>query len=159
MEQIKAWYSGLEENEQKIVVFAGIFFCVVILFFGLIKPVNDQVKKLEMSVKGKQSMIVEWQKDLPKLMASRGRASTSNGNQKLSSVVTSSTRKFNLRVSRVQEKGANEIQVWFDNVPFNDFARWVTELNNRHKVSVASVNVRSKDRNGISSIDVKLTKS
>ena len=158
MEQIKEWYNGLEENEQKIVVFAGVFFSVVILFFGLIKPVNDKVSKLGMSVKTKQETIAQWRKDLPKIMSSRGQVSSS-GSQKLSSVVTSSTRRFNLRVSRVQEKGVNEIQVWFDNVPFNDFARWVADLNNRYKVSVASVNVRSKDRNGISSIDVKLTKS
>ncbi len=91
-------------------------------------------------------------------MASRGGASAASSSQKLSSIVTSSTRRFNLRVSRVQEKGDTEIQVWFDNVPFNDFARWVADLNNRYQVSVASVNIRSKDRNGISSIDVKLSK-
>ena len=158
MEQIKTWYNGLEENEQKIVIFAAVFFSIVLLYFGLIKPVNDKVNSLELSVSSKQSTIAQWRKDLPKIVASRGGASASSSNQQLSSIVTSSTRRFNLRVSRVQEKGDTEIQVWFDNVPFNDFARWVADLNNRYQVSVASVNIRSKDRNGISSIDVKLTK-
>ena len=158
MEQIKAWYNGLEENEQKIVLFAVVFFSVVLIFFGLIKPINDQVNSLELSVTSKQSMVAQWRKDLPKIMASRGGASAASSSQKLSSIVTSSTRRFNLRVSRVLEKGDTEIQVWFDNVPINDFARWVADLNNRYQVSVASVNIRSKDRNGISSIDVKLSK-
>ncbi len=59
MEQIKAWYNGLEENEQKIVLFAVVFFSVVLIFFGLIKPINDQVNSLELSVTSKQSMVAK----------------------------------------------------------------------------------------------------
>ncbi len=158
MQAIKDWYQNLSEQDQKVVFFAALFFGLVILFFGLIKPMNDKVKQLNNSISSKQSTIENWKVDLPKIIASRGGSSANAGNQNMSRIVTSSTRQFNLRVSRVQEKGANEIQVWFDNVPFNDFASWVAELNNRHQVSVASVNVRSKDRDGLSSIDVKLVK-
>lgn len=158
MENIKIWYQGLEESEQKIVIFAAIFFATVIFIFGILKPLNDKVKQVELSVKGKQSMVLEWQQAMPKLLAARGGSSASSGGQSLSSVVTASTKRFNLRVSRVQEKGSEEIQVWFDNVAFNDFARWVSDLNGRYKVTVSSVNIRSKDKDGLSSIDVKLQK-
>jgi len=87
-----------------------------------------------------------------------GAQTRGGSHQPLSAIVTSSTRDFNLRVSRVQEKGSDEFQVWFDNVAFNDFIRWITVLNNRYQVSVVSVNVRSKDRDGLSGIDVKLHK-
>ena len=61
---------------------------------------------------------------MPALLANRGQVRGGNNSMPLNSIITNSTRKFNLRVSRVQEKNSDEIQVWFDNVPFNDFLRW-----------------------------------
>lgn len=158
MEQIKSWYNGLEQNEKKIVLLGGIAIAVAIIFLVVLKPLNGKVKSLQISVDSKSQTIAEWRASVPKLIANRGGATNSSDGQALSAIVTSSTRQFNLRVSRVQEKGNEEIQVWFDNVPFNDFANWVAELNNRHGVAVASANIRSKDRDGLTSIDVKLRK-
>lgn len=157
MEQIKQWYAGLEDSEQRIVLIAAVFFSLVIVFFGIIKPLNDKVSGLQQTADIRRSTVAQWQLELPKIMASSGQAS-GDSSQALSSVVTSSTRRFNLRVSRVQEKGDNEIQVWFDNVAFNDFIRWVAALNQQYQVKVSSVNIRTRDRDGLSSIDIKIEK-
>ncbi|WP_196139291.1 type II secretion system protein M [Aliikangiella sp. G2MR2-5] len=158
MEQLKQWFESLDEKEQKLVLVLSVFILLVMIFFALVKPINDQVGKLESKVKGQERIIAQWSDSIPKILASGGRGSGATSSQSLSSVVTASTRQFNLRVSRVQEKNSGELQVWFDNVPFNDFMNWIGELGNRYKVSVASVNIRSKDRNGLISIDVKLRK-
>ena len=158
MEQLKQWYAGLEESEQRIVLIASVLLTLLIIVFGIVKPMNDKVNSLEMKIKTKQSTISEWKTNMPKLLASKGGAQVAGGGQTLSNIVTTSTRRFNLRVSRVQEKASGEMQVWFDNVPFNDFVRWVADLNNRYQVSVATANIRNKDRNGLTSIDVKIRK-
>jgi|GEM_PF-1840016 len=158
MQQIKEWYAGLDENEQKIVFFASIFFSLVILVFGLLKPLNDSVKSLNTQIEGRQKSVDKWKQAMPTLLASKGRVSGGNSSMPLSSVITTSSKKFNLRVSRVQEKNNDEIQVWFDNVPFNDFLGWTAELQSRYQVKVASVNIRNKDRDGLTSIDVKIRK-
>lgn len=160
MEQIKEWYNGLPENEQRIVMIAAAFFALVILFFGILKPINDSVDRLEGQVSSRQNVVAEFKKNMPVLVANRGSARQSaNNNRSLSNLVTSTTRRFQLNVSRVQEKGAAEMQVWFDNVSFNNFLRWTAELENKHKIKVESVNIRSKERNGLSSIDIKLVKN
>ena len=158
MQQIKEWYAGLDDNDQKVVLIAAIFFSLVILMFGILKPLNDSASKLEQQVDSRQKSVDKWKAAMPTLLANKGQASGAGNSMALSSVITTSTRKFNLRVSRVQEKNAEEIQVWFDNIPFNDFIRWTAEVQNRYKVKVASVNIRSKDRDGLSSIDVKIKK-
>ena len=76
----------------------------------------------------------------------------------MTSIINNTTRKFNLAVSRRDSKSPNEMQVWFDNVSFDDFLRWVEEVESKHGVSVATVNVRSRENNGITSINVKLLK-
>lgn len=158
MEQIKEWYQGLEQSEQQIVLVAAVFFSLVILFFGLLKPLNGAVEDIKTKVNSRQSSVNYWKQSMPTVLANRGRASASSSNMRLGTVVTTTTRRFNLSVSRVNEKGPTEIQVWFDNVPFNDFIRWVAEIESKHQVTVASVNVRSKERDGLSSIDIKLQK-
>ncbi|TQV85497.1 type II secretion system protein GspM [Aliikangiella coralliicola] len=156
MEQLKQWFEGLENNEQKIVLAAAAFVSLMLLIFVVLKPLNDKVSSLERQVESRESSVAKWKQAMPKILATRGQASGNRSNQALSSVVTSSTRRFNLKVARVQEKGSDEMQVWFDNIVFNDFVRWSAELQNRYQVKIASVNIRSKDRDGLSSIDVKI---
>jgi len=156
MEQLKEWFNGLEDNEQRIVIIGGVVLSLVILIFGLIKPLNDSVNSLRQQVDSRQKSVANWKASMPVLIANRGATNTATNSRALSNVITSTTRRFNLNVSRVQEKGQNEMQVWFDNVPFNDFIRWVAELENKHQVTVDSVNIRSKERDGLSSIDIKI---
>ncbi|WP_444996883.1 type II secretion system protein GspM [Aliikangiella sp. IMCC44359] len=156
MEQLKQWYEGLDNNEQRIVMLAAVFFGVLILIFGLLKPINDSLNSLQSQVNSREKSVALWKQSMPQIIANRGNTNTSSSSLSLSNLVTSSTRKYQLRVSRVQEKGPTEIQVWFDNVPFNEFIKWVAELENGHSVSIESVNIRTKDRDGLSSIDVKI---
>ena len=158
MQQIKEWYAGLESNDQKVVLIAAIFFSLVILVFGIVKPLNDSASKLRQQVDSRQKSVDKWKAAMPTLLANKGQASSGINSMPLSSVITTSTRKFNLRVSRVQEKNNDEIQVWFDNVAFSDFIRWTAEVQNRYQLKIASANIRSKDRDGLSSIDVKINK-
>lgn len=158
-QQINDWYTELETNEQRIVVVAAIFFSLVILVFGILKPLNDSVSSLQGQVKSRQKSVDKWKQSMPIILANRGHSQGASSGQALSFIVTSTSKRFNLRVSRVQEKSSDEMQVWFDSVPFNDFIRWVAEVQNRHNVKVASVNVRSKDRDGLASIDIKILKT
>ncbi|MGX5175099.1 type II secretion system protein GspM [Aliikangiella sp. IMCC44653] len=159
MQQVKEWYDGLEQNEQRIVLIASAFFALIILFFGVINPLNSSVNNLERQVKARKASVAKWQQAMPQLVSSGGQVTAGSSNQALSSIITSTTRRFNLRVSRVKENGANETQIWFDNIPFNDFIRWTAELEKTYQIKVLSANIRSKDRNGLSSMDVKIQKS
>lgn len=155
MQQFKLWYAGLDEREQKIAQGAAALFVFIILIFGILKPLSNSVAIHKKKIESRQNSVSKWKEALPVIIANRGQVS-GGGNKSLSFVVTSTTRAFRLRVSRVQEKGTDEIQVWFDNVSFNDFIGWVADIQKKHQVKIASVNIRSKDRDGLSSIDVKI---
>lgn len=158
-QQIREWYNALDSNEQRMVLVASVFFSLVLLIFGILKPLNDSVKELSIQVESRQSSVNKWKEAMPLLVANKGQNSGAGSNMPLSSVITSTAKRFNMNVSRVQEKGSDEIQVWFDNIAFNDFLRWTAQIQNAHQAKVASVNIRSKDRDGLSSIDVKIIKN
>ncbi|MDH5434035.1 MAG: type II secretion system protein M [Gammaproteobacteria bacterium] len=158
MEAIKQWYHELTESDQKVVLFAILFFSLVIVFFTTIYPLIQSVDKAKNEIDGLNRSLDEWQKSLPLILANKGNVSGTNSKFVLSNVITASTREFQLTVSRVQEKSQDEIQVWFDNVEFNQFVLWLTKVQKQYSISVATVNVRSKQRDGVVSIDLKLIK-
>lgn len=160
MQQIKDWYAAQDANDQRLVLFAAVFFAGLLLVFGLLKPLSDAVSEREMQLEARQRSVDSWREAMPKILASRGNGNQAGSNQALNTIVTSTSRQFSLNVSRLQEKGSNEIQVWFDNVEFNSFLRWVAELQQSYGASVESVNIRSaKERVGLVSIDVKINKN
>jgi len=158
MEQIKAWFSTLDEKDQKITVVVAILVALMLVYLLILSPVNDSVSQLEAEVAAKQKT-VDWMKQqVPVILASKRTGGGVVSSLALSAVVNNTTTKYNLPVSRRDSKSPNEMQVWFDNVPFDSFLQWVSEINRKHGVTVSSVNVRSQDRNGITSINVKLLK-
>lgn len=156
MDKIKLWYAQLDEREQKIVQGGVALLIFFIVFFGMFKPLYDSVSTMQKRVESRQSSVNKWKEAMPIILANRGQISAPGENRTLSFIVTSTTRSFNLRVSRVQEKGVEEIQVWFDNVSFNDFVSWIADIQEKYSVKIASVNIRGKDRDGSSSVDVKI---
>jgi general secretion pathway protein M len=158
MEQLKNWYSGLDQNEQKITLIAALIVLTMLVYLLILEPVNSAVEQMQREVAATQQTIARIKQQVPMVLASKGTGGASPSSLPLTSVVNTTTSKYNLPVSRRDSKSPNEMQVWFDNVSFDSFIRWVAEINQKHGVTVTAVNVRSQDRNGITSINVKLLK-
>jgi general secretion pathway protein M len=158
MEQLTNWYSGLDQRDQKITLVAGVFVFLFLLYMLIIEPINSTVDQLQREVAATETTIARIKQQVPIVLASKRSGGGNISGLPLTSVVNSTTTKYNLPVSRRDSKSPNEMQVWFDNVSFDSFLQWVAEINKQHGVTVTSVNVRGQDRNGVTSINVKLLK-
>jgi len=158
MDSIKNWFNELSEQDQKITLIAGGLVSIILVYLLIISPLNEGVNKLEIEVASriKSDLWMSQQVSIIKSNSSIG--SAVSGSLPLTSIINSTTKKFDLAVSRRDSKSPNEMQVWFDNVSFDSFLRWVAEVESKHNVSVASVNIRSRENDGITSINVKLLK-
>ncbi len=158
MEQLKHWFNGLDQNEQKITLTAAILVSLLLLYLLIIEPINAAAEQLSREVAANQKSLIRIKQQVPIVLASKRSGGGNVSGLPLTSVVNTTTSKYQLPVSRRDSKSPNEMQVWFDNVSFDSFLQWVAEINQKHGVTVTSVNVRSQDRNGITSINVKLLK-
>ena len=158
MEQIKEWFESLDDKDQKITIVAGIAISLFLLYFVLIEPVNESASKLSSEVAAKQKTVDWMKKQLPIILSNKGGTGANKSSLALSTLVNNSTRKYALPVSRRDSKSPNEIQIWFDNVSFDSFLNWAAEVKSKYGVTITSVNVRSRERDGITSINVKLLK-
>ena len=158
MEQIKEWFSSLDVKDQKITLAGAAIFVVLMGYLLVVSPINESVNSLRNDVTAKQKT-VSWMKEKVSLIRSnKGSSRQSSSSLPLTSIVNSTTKKYNLPVSRRDSKSPNEMQVWFDNVSFDSFIGWVSEVKKRYGVTIVSVNIRSRDEAGITSINVKLLK-
>jgi len=159
MDSIKEWYSALDENEQKIVFVASMVIGILMLYLIIVDPIVTKVDELQNQVASKQKN-VDWMKQqLPLILASKNQTSSvAASSLTLSAIVNRTTGNYHLPVSRRDSKSPYEMQIWFDNVNFDSFLSWVAEIQSRYGVTISNVNVRSRDRNGITSINVKLLK-
>jgi len=158
MEQITEWYNSLDERDQKITLIALVGLVMFLIYFVLLSPLNGSVDDLKTKVLSQQKT-VDWMKQQITLI--RGSDSASGQSQSslpLASIVNSTTSAHSLPVSRRDSKSPNEMQVWFDNIPFNSFLRWAAEIKSKHGVKILTANIRSRERDGITSISVKLLK-
>ena len=158
MEPIKNWFNDLSEQDQKITLIAAAIEALVLIFLIIINPLNESVNKLETEVASKIKSDQWMSQQVSNIKSSGGAAKSQAASLPLTSIINTTTKKYSLSVSRRDSKSPNEMQVWFDNVNFDNFLRWVAEVESKHGVSVATVNVRSRERNGITSINVKLLK-
>jgi len=158
MEELKAWFVELDDRDQNITVGGAIIFFIFLLYFFLISPVQESVNTLETKLEAKQKIVDKMKKQVYIIRKNKGQGRSNTSSLPLSSVVNSTTNKYNLPVSRRDSKSPEEMQVWFDNVSFDSFLSWVAELKSKYGVTVTSVNVRGPDRDGITSINVKLLK-
>ena len=158
MDAIKNWFSELSEQDQKITLLAAAVVSLILIFLLIINPLNESVNKLEVEVASKIKSDQWMSEQVSKVKSSGSSGNMTGTTLPLTSIINTTTKKFDLPVSRRDSKSPNEMQVWFDNVNFDSFLRWVAEVESKYGVSVATVNVRSRERNGITSINVKLLK-
>lgn len=158
MEQIKAWFESLDDKDQKITIVAGIAISIFMLYFILIEPINESAGKLTREVAAKQKTVDWMKKQIPIILSNKDGGTTARSSLPLSNLVNNTTRKYSLPVSRRDSKSPNEMQIWFDNVSFDSFLSWTAEIKSKYGVTITSVNVRSRDQDGITSINVKLLK-
>ncbi len=158
MDPIKDWFNELSEQDQKITLIAGVVVSAVLIYLLIVNPLNESVNKLEIEVASKIKSD-QWMSQQVSIIKTTGSSSRLAGSTlPLTSIINNTTRKFDLAVSRRDSKSPNEMQVWFDNINFDNFVRWVAEVESKHGVSVATVNIRSRENNGITSVNVKLLK-
>lgn len=158
MEQVKEWYKSLDERDQKITLVASVGFVVFLIYFVLLEPLSGSVADLKKKVTSQQKT-VDWMKQqITLIRGSQNAGSQSQRGLPLASVVNSTAQSYALPVSRRDSKSPNEMQVWFDNIPFNSFLQWASEIKSKHGVKILTVNIRSRERDGVTSISVKLLK-
>lgn len=158
MNAIKSWYSGLNQNERNLVSLLSIMIIALILFIAVVLPVRGYLNDLNQRVDNAT-------KDLPgiasKVEALQNRTGGTNSvrNQSLNQLITTSSKRYGLQFSRIEERKRNEeIQVRLDEAEFDQLLRWVGQLEQQHGLVIDTLRVSDTETVGMVDASIKFIK-
>ncbi len=143
---MQKWWRDLNQREQRVVLIMS-FVVAVFLFITLVwQPLNENLEKAEVQVV-KQQKLALWVKqnvvNYKKLKRSGGKQSS----ESLSSMINRTAKKLSITVARMQPQG-DDLQVWVDEVPFDDFLNWMEQITAQEKAIIVAVDVALADKPG-----------
>ncbi|WP_223670693.1 type II secretion system protein GspM [Kangiella shandongensis] len=159
MSSIKAWYSGLNQRERSMVTVLGIMMIILILFIAVVMPLRTYLSDLNQSV-------ATAKEDLPiiasKVQALQARSGSSQvtTSRSLNQLITTSSKRYNLKFSRIEERKRNEeIQVRLDDVEFDQLLRWAAQLEQQQGLVIDTLRVSDTGTIGMVDASIKFIKS
>ncbi|NKC20113.1 MULTISPECIES: type II secretion system protein M [Pseudoalteromonas] len=137
-QQAVNYWRGLKEQEQKLLIVAGVIFVVFVLIMGIFKPLNQAVSDAEAKLKRNHELVNWVGQSVNKLKTSSPAQVISGGN--ISQIVNNTRGRFQIDISKMQPSGES-LRLTIDDVEFNKLVAWIDELTNKHGVKVENLDL------------------
>lgn len=159
MDKLKSMYLQLNVREQRLVIISAILVLIAIFYWSVWSPLNTSLERGKIAVRN-QTELLDWvQKNANKAIQLRsnvGKNVSFSGS--LLQAVNQSASRMNIAISRMQPQG-EEVQVWIDEIPFNDVLSWLQSLE-KIGISILDIDLAESDLPGLVKIRrLKLGKS
>jgi general secretion pathway protein M len=159
MNKIAEWYAGLEAREQRMVLIGGAVLGVLVLFGGLLLPLEAAVSK---AVKGAQTRREDlaWMRvNLPELRAGAAAVAPDTGEAPMV-LVDRLGREAGLGAALRGTQPSNAgVRVQLEAAPFDAMVEWLKTLAERHGLEVESISVDRGAGPGLVNASVTLSQA
>jgi general secretion pathway protein M len=144
---MKAWWQQLNIREQRLVmVMSGVI--SIFILYGLIwQPLNENITKQKLKIERQQALLT-WVEENTKRYQEAKRDGGASSGASLSSIVNRTSRANNITITRMQPQG-EELQVWIDEISFNQLLSWLEKLASRDGLQVKNIDLSLADQQGV----------
>lgn len=148
IEQFKEWWQSISEREQQLSLISAVFLIIAILYWGMWQPLSKQLENSQIKLQ-RAEQTLRWVESRSKEIVQAGGAKKSHSGKKqsLAKVLNRTAKKHNITFSRVVNK-KEQVEVWIDEVEFNRFIGWLTNLSNSYGVSVVKSDISNTETQG-----------
>lgn len=155
---MKEWWAGLQAQEQRTLLIGGIALSVMVVYFLIWEPVNNEVASLEKQV-AEQKAIKTWMQQAAvdvKQMQSSGKRQTISGGRSMLAVVDQTVKRSGLggSLKRLEPEGDSAVRVWLEKASFDDAMRWLIQIEDQYGLRADSLTI---DRKDVGRADLRLT--
>jgi len=131
MNKLKLYYATLNEREQRLVLVSAVLVVIALFYWVIWSPLSQAVTKGRANLDSQQELLVWVQQSANRALQLQGSAKPSSKfNGSLAQEVNQSAGRLNIAIARMQPQG-DELQVWIDQVPFNDVLSWLQGLESK----------------------------
>lgn len=141
LEEIKSWWEGTTEREQQLTLVSGVVIFVAIVYFALWQPLATNLVENEQKLQ-RAEQTLQWVETNAAKLVKAGVSDIKKPKRKknLSQLINSSAKRNKINISRIQNQ-ENKVDVWINEVEFNEFVSWMTSLQNRYNVKILSADL------------------
>ena len=161
MKSLRQYWSTLSRRERRISVF-GILVALSILFYTLLwAPLQDDLNRLRNQVRV-QSVDLAWMQEQYPVV--KGYFADQNSkkqtrNLPLLTIIDQTSRKYRIRhvIKQIQPgKEEGTARVWFDQIVFEDWLRWLGQISGRG-IAIQRVSITRSSNKPLVNIRLELT--
>ncbi|MGF1682995.1 type II secretion system protein M [Photobacterium makurazakiensis] len=147
---MKAWWKGLSQREQRLVLGGGIAMLMAVLYWGIWQPLATSAENAERRLHNERQLLTWVGGKADEIVALRGATgSTGSVSDKgLNQVVNETTRQFRIELIRIQPRD-EMLQVWVKPLPFTTLVNWLAFLRDEHGIDAQFLDVSKTDRAGV----------
>ncbi|MBU2883792.1 type II secretion system protein M [Psychrosphaera sp. B3R10] len=145
--KISAYYQTKNDSEQKLLLALAIFLPLFALY-SIISTVNTGLEQSTQKLE-KQIELNDWAAEQINIIESaKGGGVAKTSQSSITQLINASARKHGVTISRLQPQKTDTVRVGIEEVGFNKFVTWLTELQNRHGIAVESIDFSRSDVDG-----------
>jgi len=139
----RAWYESLAERERRLVLVAGGFVAIALLWLLLVLPLHTITAKRAARVEKKTADLVWMRSMAPQVAAARSSGSTTSSNESLVVLIDRTARQAGLGSSLRDQSpnGAHSLRLRLESASFDSLIAWLALLQQQHGVAVETANV------------------
>lgn len=137
---MKQWWQGLNPREQQLVAAMSVIVVVFLFISAVWQPLNSNIEKSRIKLSKQQELAVWVSENVAqyKQLQKSGGSKSSGGS--LSSVVNRTAKQRAIAIARMQPQG-DDLQVWIDEVAFNDLITWLEYLTTNEGVIIQAADI------------------
>jgi general secretion pathway protein M len=142
MNRLQAWYAGLQTREQRVVAVGGVALALIILFVGILLPLQSKVARVRQDNEGKREDL-NWMRVNADEVRSAAAQIPANTGEAPVVLVDRLGRESGLGSSLrgTQPNGTGGVRVQLEAAPFDTMIEWLATLDRRYGFSIDSITV------------------
>lgn len=144
---MKAWWQQLNSREQRLVMVMSVLISIFVLYGLIWQPLNENIADKKLKIERQQALLT-WVTESTQRYQQAKRNGGSSSGASLSSIVNRTSRANNITITRMQPQG-DDLQVWIDEISFNQLLTWLEKLASRDGLQVKNIDLSLADQQGV----------
>jgi general secretion pathway protein M len=157
MNKLRAWYTGLQEREQRTVAIGAVAVAALILVFGILMPLHSTLSSAVFGNETKREDLKWMQVNAPEVRAAGSQLPADTGVAPVV-LVDRVAREHGLAGAlRGTQPNGSGVRVQLEAAPFDTLVAWLAALDERHGFAVESITLDRTAKPGLVNASITFT--
>jgi general secretion pathway protein M len=160
MNRFRLWWEARAAREQVMLAIGAMIGTVLIIYVGIIAPLNSTVSDLQAAVKQQQTLVQWLSPRVAVLQRLAGQTGITQPVTTANLLATIDTRlkqsEFARSVTEISQSDANSVRVSFNAVSFDDLMLWLAQQWQQSRIAVVQIDVQKTKDIGVAKVIVTL---